>query len=94
MNIPNQIQQRLPLFLIVITMLTIVGCSSLSGKSTQLKPDRNHARKPIFINAEPTAEEKKWGIRVVGVRSSMGGLMIAFRYKVVDKIKVIFTRLV
>ena len=34
-----------------------------------------------------SAEEEKWGIRIVALRRTMAGMMVDFRYKVIDPVK-------
>ena len=41
----------------------------------------------IPIIGEASEQEKRWGIRIVGIRTTMAGMMINFRYRIMDPVK-------
>lgn len=70
-----------------LIVLLSTGCASVGNgarsdieSSTSAKAaDQGELSKVLT-----TAQEDKWGIQIVGLRSSMAGMMVDFRYKVLD----------
>jgi len=62
-----------------------IDLSATKNAGQDRKSLRNKA--PTFITAEPSKKESEWGIRVVGLRTTMSGMMIDFRYRIIDPSK-------
>lgn len=66
--------------------------TSAQTKSTESQTEQSAVARPVTpaqttaatINQLTPEQEQKWGIRVVALRSTMAGMMIDFRYKVLD----------
>lgn len=71
------------------------GCAQMTAKSTEANAEQQRQAITADVNAVATSVsietqrklEKDWGIRVVGLRSTMSGMMVDFRYKVTDALK-------
>jgi len=81
-------KQVLPLLLLAFFLLVLYAWPGTSGAWAQTPSGQPAAAKPqAGVAAERAATlslEKEWGIRPVSVRPVAAGLMIYFRYQVVD----------
>lgn len=79
------LRQKTILFFI---LLATAGAGQSVIANTSVSPEESKTREQIM--AVPVGEdvqkqlEKEWGIRVVALRSTMSGLMVDFRYKIID----------
>jgi hypothetical protein len=72
-------------FLACVVILLSINAKAVTVQAAT-KKDTGHMRykEHGYINKVASEQEKKWGIRVVGVRATMNGMMIDFRYQVTD----------
>lgn len=74
---------------VLALLLFMSGCASQQNvaevNEVPVGTDKSIAQKKTENQQRPlTAMEEKWGIRIVGLRSTMAGMMVDFRYTVVD----------
>lgn len=72
---------------IMIFFLTVFGVFS-HAVCAELKTPSETKKQPLPLSSVSEEAQKKlekeWGIRIVGLRSTMKGLMVDLRYKIID----------
>jgi uncharacterized protein YceK len=78
----SQIKLILLLLAFAFVVLAQSGCAQIASKSVMA----NKATITISSASEEIQKKlaKNWGIRIVGLRTTMTGLMVDFRYKILD----------
>ncbi len=75
-NSPRNVFHVLTLICLLAFMFFLQACASTQSANPKLGSS-------ISLQQQQQLE-KDWGIRVVGLRSTMTGMMVDFRYKIVD----------
>ena len=69
---------------VVLASCVFSGCSNLP-QETAPDPSTKVVQASADIDADPSFEER-WGIEILGIRRSADGLLLDFRYKVIDPV--------
>ena len=83
--------QSLSLSLLALSTVFFTACATVVERpvDNQASPADTSASKsetllPTATEPAVSQAERDWGIRIVGLRTSMAGMMIDFRYEVID----------
>ena len=69
------------LCLVLLVVLSQSACANVAPQASKAKEEI--ALSSVSDEVQQKLE-KEWGIRIVGLRSTMAGMMIDFRYKIID----------
>ena len=72
--------------ILIFCLIAFVAFSQAVGAQFKTQAVTEKGQMPLSSVSEEVQKllEKDWGIRIVGLRATMSGLMVDFRYKIID----------
>lgn len=71
----------------VLLLIAVAGQNALANQTAKGNKDKDQVEQVVVASIDEEMQkrlEQDWGIRVVALRSTMSGLMVDFRYKIID----------